>query len=385
VRKLEQLSKEPKMDILKMVRKSCLRFQPYLSGRSVESLKRECGLKSIIKLASNENALGPSKKAIKSIKTNVEKVFTYPDSTSYELKKALSERYQLPVGNIFTGAGGDEIIELIARLFFNPEDEIIVSKHSFIRYAMAVELMGSKAIVVPMKDGFRYDLLALAKACNENTKAVFVTNPNNPTGTYVTKAEIAEFFEKLPVNKFGAKPIVVLDEAYFEYAVLEKDYPNGLDFLKDNPNLIIFRTFSKIYGLAGLRVAYGFANEEIVNYIERIRPPFNVNLLAQVAAVASITDNEQVKKSQKLIKKEKVYLYKEFEKLKIKYIKTAANFILFDSSPLKGIELFREFLKGGVIVRAMDEYELPYWVRVTVSIHEENELFIKKLKKCVKV
>ena len=372
------------MEIKKIIRQSCCGFEPYVAGKPVETLKRELGLKNIVKLASNENPLGPSKKAIKAIKDNLSKVFFYPDSNAYELKKALSERYRLSAGNIFTGAGGDEIIELLAKLFFNPEDEIVISKHAFIRYGMAAQLMGSKAVIVPMKDGFTHDLPAMAKACSENTKAVFITNPNNPTGTYNSKQELAEFLKELPVNKFGVKPLVILDEAYFEYASVNKDYPDGLDFLKDNPNLVVFRTFSKVYGLAGLRVGYGFADECIVDYIERTRPPFNVNLLAQAAAVASLKDKTQVQKGRQAVKKGKAYLYKEFKKLGVKYVESAANFILFNVSPLKGKEFFPLMLKEGVITRAMDEYQLYDWVRVTVGLPKENEMFIKKLKKIMK-
>ncbi|MDR1695194.1 MAG: histidinol-phosphate transaminase [Endomicrobium sp.] len=370
--------------IKKLVRKTCLGFEPYIAGKPVETIKRELGLKSVVKMASNENPLGASKKAVKAVKENIEKIFFYPDSNSFLLKQALSKRYRLPAGNIFTAAGGDEIIELIAKVFFNPEDEIVYSKHSFIRYGMAAKLMGSKAVVVPMREGFTHDPEAMAKACGQKTKAVFITNPNNPTGTYNTKAELAKFLKNLPENKFGVKPVVILDEAYFEYAKLEKDYPDGLDFLKSNPNLIVFRTFSKIYGLAGLRVGYGFSSEAIVDYIERTRPPFNVNLLAQAAAAAAIEDTEQVKKSQKLVKAEKAFLYKEFTKLKVPFLKSAANFILFNCAPLKGKEFFARMLKEGVITRSMDEYDLPDWVRMTVGLHRENVLFVKKLEKIIK-
>ena len=372
------------MDITKIIRQSCKNFQPYIAGKPIETLKREMGLKNIIKLASNENPLGPSKKALEAIKKNAEKVFYYPDSNSYELKKALSKKYNLPTENIFTAAGGDEIIELVAKLFFNPEDEIIMSKYSFIRYNMVTQLMGSKSVIVEMKDGFIYDLEAIAKACNKNTKAIFITNPNNPTGTYNTKVELEKFFKKIPKNKYGVKPIVIIDEAYFEYAALIKDYPNGLNYLKENPNLIVLRTFSKIYALAGLRVGYGFASKEIVSYIERMRPTFNVNLLAQVAAIASIKDKDQVIKGQKLINQEKDFLYKEFKKLKIDYIPSVANFILIKTTPLKGKDCFKALLKEGVIIRAMDEYQLPDWVRITIGLPEENKLFIKKLKKVLK-
>ncbi len=369
------------MEITKIIRQSCAGFKPYVAGKPVETIKRELGLKEVVKLASNENPLGPSKMAVKAIKENLKNIYFYPDSNAYELKQALAERYRLPTGKIFTGAGGDEIIELLAKLFFNPEDEIVMSRHSFIRYGMAAQLMGSKAVVVPMKGGLKHNLEAMGMACTKETKAVFITSPNNPTGTYNTKAELEEFLRKLPENKFGVKPLVILDEAYFEYAQYEQDYPDGLDYLEKNPNLIIFRTFSKIYGLAGLRVGYGFADECVVDYIERTRPPFNVNLLAQVAATASIKDEKQVKKGQKLMKKEKKYLYKELKKLDIDYIPSAANFILIDTHPSTGKDMFNALLKEGVITRSMDEYDLASWLRVTIGLHKENKMFIKKLKK----
>ncbi|MDR0401897.1 MAG: histidinol-phosphate transaminase [Endomicrobium sp.] len=372
------------MKITKIIRKTCENFEPYIAGKSIDEIKRKFRLKSVIKLASNENPLGPSKKAINAIKSNFKNIFLYPDSSSYYLKIALSKIYNLPVKNIFTAAGGDEIIEIIAKLFFNCEDEIIVSKYSFTRYAMAIKLMNSRLISVPMKNGFSYDLDGFLNVCSKKTKAIFITNPNNPTGTYITKFELLNFLKKIPINdEFDIKPLVVLDEAYFEYATLEKDYPNGIDFLNDNPNLIVFRTFSKIYGLAGLRVGYGFANEKIVDYIERIRPPFNVNFLAQIAAAEAIFDKEQVDSSKALVNEEKKYLYYEFQKLKVKYINTAANFILFSSLPFTGNELFKMLLNEGVLVRSMNEYELPYNIRVTIGTHEENKLFIEKLKKCL--
>jgi histidinol-phosphate aminotransferase len=369
------------MYITKMIREECEGFEPYVAGKPIETIKREMRLERVIKLASNENPLGASKKAIEAIRENLEGIFYYPDTNSYELKKSLSERYEIDREEIFTGAGGDEIIELIGKLFFKEGDEIVISRHSFIRYEMAAKLMGAKAVIVDMKEGFKQDLTAMAKACGERTKAVFVTNPNNPTGTYNNKEEVSEFLKSVPLNKFKVKPLVVLDEAYFEYGLLERAYPDGIDFLRDNENLIVFRTFSKIYGLAGLRVAYGFASEEIVEYIERIRPPFNVNRLAQAGGAAAIKDREQVVKSQELVKREKEYLYSEFEELKIKYVKTAANFIFFNAGALKGRELFKGLLKEGVIIRALDEYELEDWARVTVGLHEENEIFIEKLKK----
>ncbi|MDR2771939.1 MAG: histidinol-phosphate transaminase [Elusimicrobiota bacterium] len=368
------------MDIAKLIRKNCQGFEPYVAGKPIETIKRELKLKKIVKLASNENPIGPSKKAVKAIKDNAAKAFFYPDSNSYTLKHALSSKHKLPENNIFTAAGGDEIIELVARLFFNPSDEIIISQHSFVRYEMAARLMNSKPVIIPMREGFIQDLPAMAKACSANTKAIFITNPNNPTGTYNSKAALSSFLASIKPTINGQKPLIIIDEAYFEYGKLQKDYPDSLEYLKKNENLIILRTFSKIYGLAGLRVGYGFAHKDIVDYIERIRPPFNVNSLAQAAAVASLSDSAQIKKGQSLIRKEKEFLEKELKKLAMDYVKSAANFILIKSSPLKGKDLFVALLKKGVIVRAMDEYELPDWIRLTIGLHDENKMFIDKIK-----
>ena len=373
------------MDITKLIRSNCQSFEPYVAGKPIETIKRELGLTKIIKLASNENSLGPSKKAVKAIKDNAANVYFYPDSSSYALKCALSKRYSVSYDNIFTGAGGDEIIEILAKLFFNEKDEIVISKHSFVRYGMAAQLMNSKAVIVPMKDGFVQDLPAMAEAATDKTKAFFITNPNNPTGTYNNKESLAAFLSKVkPSTITGQKPLVILDEAYFEYGALIRDYPNGLSLLKEHDNLIIIRTFSKIYGLAGLRVGYAFASKEIVDYVERIRPPFNVNSIAQAAAIASLNDPAHVKKGQALIKQEKKYLYGEFKKLGLNFLETAANFILVDFSPLSGLQIFMELLRRGVIIRAMGEYELPSWARVTIGLHKENEFFIKKLKEVLK-
>jgi histidinol-phosphate aminotransferase len=373
------------MDITKLIRQNCQGFEPYVAGKPIETIKRELKLAKIVKLASNENPLGPSKKAVKAIKDNAQNVYFYPDSNSFALKTALSKKYALPFENIFTGAGGDEIIEILAKLFFNESDEIVISKHSFVRYGMAAQLMNSKAVIVPMKDGFIQDLPAMANAATDKTKAFFLTNPNNPTGTYNNKESLEAFLSKVkPSNITGQKPLVILDEAYFEYGALQKDYPNGLNYLKDHSNLIIIRTFSKIYGLAGLRVGYAFASKDIVDYVERIRPPFNVSSIAQAAAIASLSDPAHVKKGQTLIKQEKKYLYKELKNLGIKFLDTAANFILADFAPLSGKEIFTALLKKGVIIRAMDEYELPTWARITIGLHKENEFFIKKLKEVLR-
>lgn len=373
-----------KFDAGKLAREVSKSFQPYVAGKPIETLKRELGLKNIIKIASNENPLGPSKKAVKAMKDIADKVYFYPDFNSTDLKMALAKHYKLTINNVFVGCGSDELIEIIARVYFNPGDEIVMSKYSFTRYPMAAKIMEATAVVVPMKDGFVHDLKAMAKACNKNTKAVFITNPNNPTGTYNTKKEFEEFLKALPKNKYGVKPLVISDEAYYEYANYKKDYPDTLKYLPENPNLIILRTFSKIYAMAGARVGYGLSSLSVVDYIERVRPPFDLNKFAQVGAIASLEDKSQVTRSLAHVRKEFKFIFSELKKLKIKYIDSVGNFFLMSVAPFKGKEVFQAMLKEGVIIRAMDEYELYDYVRVTVGTRKENELFLKKIKKVLK-
>jgi histidinol-phosphate aminotransferase len=373
------------MDISKIIRPNCKSFEPYRAGKPIETIKRELKLKTVIKMASNENPLGPSPKAVNAMKKALSGVLYYPDSNSYTLKKAIADAYKMPEENIFLGAGSDEIIELIAKVFFTPEDEIVISKHAFVRYGMAAQLMGSRAVITEMTKDLKHDLAAMAKACTKKTKAVFIANPNNPTGTYITAREFEKFMAALPLNKHGVKPLVLLDEAYFEYAAVNKDYPDGRKYIAKYPNLIVFRTFSKIYALAGIRLGYAFANRNIVDFIDRTRPPFNISVLAQAAGAASISDKVQVKKGQNLVKKESKYIYGELKKLKLEYIPTAGNFILVKTAPyMNGADVFKAMLKEGVIIRAMDEYQLYSWVRVTIGTHAQNKLMMDKLKKILK-
>lgn len=371
-------------DAGKLARKVCKSFQPYVAGKPIETLKRELGLKHIIKIASNENPLGPSKKAVKAMRDIADKVYFYPDFNSTELKMALAKHYKLKINNIIVGCGSDELIEIVARVYFNSGDEIVVSKYSFTRYPMAIKLMNAKSVFVPMKEGFVHDLKAMAKACNKNTKAIFITNPNNPTGTYNTKKEFEEFLKALPLNKYGVKPLVISDEAYYEYANYKKDFPNTLQYLEKNPNLIILRTFSKIYAMAGARVGYGLVSESVADYIERVRPPFNLNKFAQAGAIASLQDKMQIKKSLAHVRKEFKFIFTQLKKLGIKYIDSVGNFFLMSVAPFKGKDVFQQMLKEGVIIRAMDEYELYDYIRVTIGTRKENELFLKKIKKVLK-
>ncbi len=360
------------------VRKNILNFQPYIPGKPIDDVRREFNLKRVIKIASNENPLGPSPKAVHAIKRMINKIHIYPDGYCFELRKKIAEVYNVAENQIIFGNGTDEIIELIGKTFLNPEDEIIISEHAFIRYKMAGDLMGCKVIEVPMKN-LKHDLDAMATAVTTKTKIVFICNPNNPTGTYNTKKEFENYFSKLLAAR--RSPLTFIDEAYSEYAD-EKDYPLGLDYLKKGLNVMFSRTFSKIYGLAGLRIGYGIASAEIISYLERIRPPFNVSSVAQAGAVAALDDRQHIKKSKELVSHEKKYLYEELEKIGLEYIPSVANFILINVKQ-NGQIIFEKLLRKGIIVRAMGEYGLKNYIRVTVGTPSENRKFIKEVTKVI--
>ncbi|MFC1485106.1 histidinol-phosphate transaminase [bacterium] len=360
-------------DISKLVRKEVLNFQPYVPGKPIKELQRELHIENIYKLASNENSLGCSKRMLDKLGDILPEIYRYPESSCYDLRRILSDRLNVCSDNLLFGNGSDEIIELLGKTFLNKEDEIITSAHSFVRYEMAASLMGAKTKIVPMKKGLIIDTKEMLKAVSNKTKLIFIGNPNNPTGTYVNKIDFVNFLKELPENV-----LVVVDEAYYEY-VDANDYPDTLCIQKDYNNLIILRTFSKLFGLAGLRIGYMIADTEIVSFVDRIRPPFNVNLIAQAAAVETLDDGEHIKKTLDMIKEGKEFLYTEFNNMKISYIPTAANFILFKTK-YKGRELFEKLLKKGVIVRSVDEYDLAEYARVTIGTKEENEKFIASLK-----
>lgn len=370
-----------KFDVKKMVRATCEGFEPYRAGKPIETVKRELGLKRVIKMASNENPLGACPGAVAAIRNSAARSLYYPDANSWMLKQALAKKYAVDPGIIMVGAGSDELIELIGKAFFNKGENIVISQRSFIRYAMAAKLMECSVTAVPMKDGFTHDLEAMARAVTAKTKAVFITNPNNPTGTYNTAEECAVFLKTMERRFPSRPPLVVMDEAYYEYARVNPDYPDTLPLLKRYPNLVILRTFSKIYALAGLRVGYGFAASGIVDYIDRIRPPFNINIPAQEAAVASLSDKNQVARSVAMVEQGKLAICSELDRLGMPFVPSAANFVLMDVSPLRGADAFAKILKHGVIVRAMDEYQLPHHIRVTIGTPAQNKLFLAALKK----
>lgn len=370
------------MNLIKLLRPEIKDFQPYLPGKPIEEVQKEYCLKKIIKLASNENALGTSKKALTALNKNHKNLFRYPESAGTLLRRSLAKHWKVKETEVILGAGSDELVELLAKTFFNRQDEIIVSEHAFIRYKMAADLVGAKTISVPMKN-FICDLPEMAKKIGRRTKAIFIANPNNPTGTYVTKQEVKTFFSFLKKSRFST-PLVIFDEAYYEYAKeFALDYPELLSYFQPGFNLVILRTFSKIYGLAGLRIGYGIAHEEMIKAMDRVRPPFNVSSLAQLAGISALSDSTHLQKSLDIVKKGLDYLTHHLARLNLRFIPTAANFLLIDLFPHKGKEIFEKLLKRGVIVRAMDEYDFPHHIRVTIGLPEENQFFLHYLEEVI--
>lgn len=346
----------------------------YQPGKPIEEVKRELGLKQVIKLASNENPLGPSPKASSAIRQAVSKVNRYPEGACFYLRKSLSKKLKVSCANLIFGNGSDEIIDIIVKTFSTPGDEVLTSDTTFLEYKIIAEQNNRLSRCVPLKD-FRYDLDKIKAGISARTKIIFIANPNNPTGTYLNSREVDDFLEGLPSDI-----VVVFDEAYFEF-VNKRDFPLSLNYLKErDKNVIILRTFSKIYGLAGLRIGYGIAKEDFIRYMEGARQPFNVNYLAQEAALASLKDAAFVARTKKIVSEGKKYLCCELERLGLDHIPSVTNFILIDLKQ-DGLAIFNKLLKKAVIVRDMRQYGLNNFIRVTIGTKRENEIFIRELKK----
>lgn len=357
-----------------MVRPTIFTLTPYVPGKPIEEVERELGIKGVIKMASNENPLGPSPLALEALKKAIARVNIYPDSNCFYLKRELASHLGCGEENLIIGNGSDEILKLIAETFLNPGDEVIYGWPSFSEYEFVSKVMEAKCIAVPLRDDFTLDLDAIIGNVRSKTKLIFICNPNNPTGTIVKEKELSDFLERLPGDV-----LVVLDEAYYEY-VTAPDYPDSLKFVKEGKNVIVLRTFSKIYGLAGLRIGYGIASSEIISCINRVREPFNVNLLAQEAARAALNDSDHLERSKELVLNGKEYLYKSFERLGLRYVPSEANFIFVDTGK-DSKEVFAALLREGVIVRTGDIFGYPTYIRVTVGTPSENERFVRSLEK----
>lgn len=346
-------------------REALTKIKPYVPGKPIEEVKRELGITEVVKLASNENPYGPSQLAVKAMAEVLDKVSLYPDGRSYLLKQALAKELDLTAEEIIVGNGSDEIIKLISETYLNPGDNIIQAETTFSEYEFGALLMGAEVKKVPLKS-FTHDLGSMKKAIDQNTKLVYICNPNNPTGTMVTKAELSNFLKEIPRGV-----VVILDEAYIEY--VEKDnYFNSLQLIKDYP-VIVLRTFSKIHGLAGLRVGYGLAKRELILALEKTKEPFNVNLLGQIAAGAALLDHKHQKLSFANNLKAKTCFYKECKKRRIEYIKSQTNFVLIKVKAADHI--FNELLQKGVIIRSGSSFGLSEFIRVTLGTENQMAKF----------
>lgn len=337
---------------------------PYVPGKPIEELQRELGLSRIVKLASNENPLGPSPKALSVLGEVSTTLNRYPDGGAFRLRGALAERWKVDPDQVIVGNGSDELIGLLARAFLAPGDEAVMASETFVIYKMEVTAAHGVPVVVPMRSG-RHDLPAMAAAVTDRTRLLFLCNPNNPTGTMVSAGEVREFLATIP-----AGVIVVFDEAYYEY-VDAPDFPDALGVVKQGRNAIVLRTFSKIYGLAGLRIGYGVTTKEIVDYLNRLRPPFNANSVAQRAAVAALTDEQHVATTRTLNREQMAVVRRGLEQLGFAPLPSQANFLYFDAGR-DGHPLFQALLREGVIVRHIGGRML----RVTIGLPEENHMFL---------
>lgn len=343
----------------------------YDPGKPIEETARELGLdpSDIIKIASNENPLGPSPKAVEAMKEAAEGVHIYPDGGGYKLRTAIAEKFGLGRENIILGNGSNEIIELIGHGFLDPGDNVIAAEHAFVVYKLMATLFGAETIEVP-DPGFVHDLDAMAAAITPKTKKVFIANPNNPTGTMVGEEEIERFMEKVPDHV-----MVIFDEAYYEFL---HEPPNTMKYVKEGRNVVIMRTFSKIQGLAGLRIGYGITTPEIAEVLQKCRQPFNTNSIAQAGAIAGLGDEEHQQRTRDLNDEGLAFLQSAFEEMGLEYVPSVANFVLVKVGD--GDAVFDGMLKKGVIIRAMRGYKLPDWVRISVGTMDQNRRCIATLK-----
>jgi len=355
-----------------LIRKGTLDLKHYIPGKPIEEVKRELGLKEVIKLASNETSVGPSPLAVEAIIKEIKNINLYPEGSSRLLREKIAYKLNLNKEMIIVGNGADNIIGLVGMAFINEGDEVITGEITFPAYETVAKIMGGKIIPVKLKD-YTYDLEEIARRINERTKVIFICNPNNPTGTIVNREEVISFMEKVPQDV-----IVVFDEAYYDY-VEGKNYLNSLSYVLEGKNVIVLRTFSKIAGIAGVRIGYGIAKPELIGYLRQVASPFPTNRLAQVAALAFLDDKKHYKKVLKSNQEEKKYLYKELKKLNLFYLPTEANFIFIDLK--ENVEvIFEKLLRKGIIIRPGKTWGCLNFIRVTIGTHNENQKFIQALK-----
>ncbi|MFC5472725.1 histidinol-phosphate transaminase [Paraherbaspirillum soli] len=351
---------------------------PYQGGKPIAEVAREFGLDEakIIKLASNENPLGMPESARLAMQQAVADIGRYPDANGFDLKAAITAKYDVPAEWITLGNGSNDILELAAHAFVQPGQAVMYSQYSFLVYALAAQAIGARAIVVKAKD-YGHDLEAMAQAITDDTRLIFIANPNNPTGTFIPAAELEAFLGRVP-----PQVVVVLDEAYNEYLPAELQY-DAIAWVRQYPNLLVSRTMSKAYGLAGLRIGFGIAQPAVTDLLNRIRQPFNVNSLAQAAAVAALNDKEFLQRSAQINAEGYRQFTQTFDELGLEYVPSFGNFVLVKvgDDEAAGARVNLALLKQGIIVRPVANYGLPQWLRITIGLPHENAAFIEALKK----
>ncbi len=352
-------------------------IQPYQPGKPISELARELGLDeaSVIKLASNENPLGTSPLALDAMINALHHVALYPDGSGYELKAALSKRYAVAPDQIILGNGSNDVLDLAARVFLKPGAAAVYSQHAFAVYPLVVQMIGANGLAVPARD-YGHDLPAMLDAITPETRIVFIASLNNPTGTLSTEEELYCFMERV-----SRDVLVVMDEAYYEY-LPETNKPDSIKWLKQFPNLLITRTFSKVYGLAGARIGFGLAHPDVANLMNRVRQPFNVSSIGLVGALAALQDSEFVQKSYALNRAGMLQLTDGFRKMGIEYIPSYGNFISFRvrGDAANTPKIYQSLLRQGIIVRPLGIYEMPNHLRVTIGLESQNKRFLEALE-----
>jgi histidinol-phosphate aminotransferase len=352
-----------------------LAIKPYVSGKPVEAVQREYGIEKCIKLASNENPLGPSPMAVEAIRQALDDLHRYPDAGGYDLTRAIAETYHIDPASIVLGNGSDDIIALLTSVLLTPDDEVILPQPSFLFYEIALRSLGAQPVWVPLQS-FKTDLVGMLEKLSPKTRMVFLNVPHNPAGTIISKSDFDHFIAQIP-----PQVVTVLDEAYIEF-VKDADCVNSFDYLNSDKAIVGMRTFSKAFGLAGLRVGYGTMPSALAEILHRVRQPFNVNVLAQKAATAALKDSDFLQKALALVHSELEYIYTALDAINVPYIRSEANFFMVDVSGggHTAEDIFNRLLPMGVIVRPMTSYGYPQHIRVNIGKHEENVRFLEALE-----
>ena len=357
---------------MSLVPKHIEKLKPYIAGKPIEEVKRELGLEKIIKLASNENPLGPSQLALDAI-NNMSDLHRYPDSSAFDLRSKIASKFNLQINNVILGSGSEGIMSSIMRTFLSSNDEIVATKNSFIGFRVLANASGIKTHWIPMKD-YRYDLHAMSKFINKNTKLIYLANPDNPTGTYFNNVEFDKF-----IDTISKDVLIILDEAYFEYANNQEDYPDSMKYRYDN--VITLRTFSKVYGLAGLRIGYGFAHEKLIHNLMKVKLPFEPSTTAQLAAMAALDDVSHLKQTLNTNDLNLEKIYKVLNKYNINHIKSFTNFVTVIFKNDSDAKNFCGYmLSKGIILRHLQGFGLKECVRITTGNNEETNFFIENIE-----